>query len=171
MKNEMNASSQSDSSVNVSLDGRITEETELPSLNLDGVAEVVIDLEKVSYINSTGVRSWMIWNTKRADEYPSTKVTFSNLPVVLSRQMFAIAGFLPKGAKIASLTAHYYCEECDSTTKILVDTRTFLDGSTTMEEKRASLETTHCKDCGAEAAIEYDAETFCKFIAEQGCKN
>lgn len=94
--------------------GQIDEEAIFPEISEMGT-EVVIDLGKVTSINSVGIRSWIMWFGNFAD----TKFTFMNCPKALVMQMNMVEGFLPAKCEVISLEVPFFCEECDKEIDVL----------------------------------------------------
>lgn len=97
------------STLNVSLEGAIGESTPMFTLPLDGTKEINLDLGKVTYINSIGVRQWIIWTMKIPRD---CKVKMVNCPFVFASQASMVMGFLTPNMTIESVRLPYACESC-----------------------------------------------------------
>lgn len=92
-----------------SIDGMIGESSLLFSKSLEGVSELTLDLSKMTYINSVGVKNWILWTNK----IPRTcKVRLINSPFVIASQASMVFGFQPKNMTIESVRIPYSCESC-----------------------------------------------------------
>lgn len=95
--------------LSVSLEGAIGESTPLFTLPLEGTKEITLDLGKVTYINSIGVRQWIIWTLKIPRD---CTVKMMDCPFVFASQASMVVGFLTKNMTIESLRLPYACESC-----------------------------------------------------------
>ncbi|MGE5086744.1 MAG: hypothetical protein ACM3MG_10620, partial [Bacillota bacterium] len=84
------------------LEGPISEKTSIYDYNLKNATEVVLDMQKVTFINSIGVKNWILW-TMRVPETAS--MTLLNCPFVIVNQASMVNGFLPARARILSFYA------------------------------------------------------------------
>lgn len=90
------------------LDGHIDEESAFEEVSTDGLSQIVIDLGKVTAINSVGIREWIKWS-KGLSSVPS--ISIEHCPKVVVDQVNMVAGFLPPNAKIESFYVPYYSDE------------------------------------------------------------
>jgi hypothetical protein len=96
--------------------GQIDEEVVFPVVdNMPG--EVVIDLEKVSSINSVGIRAWIEWFS----QFEQTHFSFLKCPKSMVMQMNMVEGFLPEKSDVLSLEVPFYCEDCDEEKGVLFE--------------------------------------------------
>lgn len=93
--------------VSLALEGQIDEDATFEAYNLSSAQEVVLELEKVSAINSCGIREWVKW-VKSAK--PGTKITMKHCPKVIVDQINMVAGFLPENGLVESFYVPYYAE-------------------------------------------------------------
>lgn len=91
----------------VTLAGSIDEDAILTSIAFDGSAEIVLDLEKVSAINSCGIREWIKWLKANA---AGAKVTYRHCPKIIVDQINMVAGFLPENGNVESFYVPYFNE-------------------------------------------------------------
>jgi len=97
------------SQLRVTLDGSIGETTQLFSIPLAGITELVVDMSTVTYINSIGVRHWILWTVK----VPlACKVKLENCPFVIVSQASTVLGFVTPNMSIDSFRMPYTCESC-----------------------------------------------------------
>lgn len=97
------------------LEGPISEKTPLYEYNIRNATEVHVDMEKVTFINSIGVRNWILWTCKL---HEGIRFTLAKCPFVIVNQINTVHGFLPKTARIESFFAPYICE-CGAETTLL----------------------------------------------------
>jgi len=88
--------------------GQIDEEAVFPEAD-NMAADVVIDLQNVSSINSVGIRAWIMW----FGNYQETHFNFVHCPKALVMQMNMVEGFLPGKSDVLSLEVPFFCEDCD----------------------------------------------------------
>lgn len=92
----------------ISIDGHIDEESTFEEFPLDGISTIQIDLEKVSAINSVGIREWIKWSKSLAGV---SAIEVHHCPKVVVDQVNMVAGFLPPNAKVQSFYVPYYSED------------------------------------------------------------
>lgn len=91
------------------MEGPISEKTTLYSHDMRGATEILINMEKVTFINSIGVKNWINWTMK----IPSMcKVRLAKCPFVIINQANIVHGFLPKHCTIESFIAPFACTSC-----------------------------------------------------------
>ena len=98
------------------LGGKINEMCELPEDNIEYLTEVRFDLDKVSFINSTGIGKWVTWIKNSIGE---RKVYFRNVPEIIVDQMNGVKGFLPNRYEIESFYVPYYIGKTDEVHHLL----------------------------------------------------
>lgn len=101
----------------VQLSGVIDEDAEFGKIKNISTAEVVFDFQKVTLINSCGIREWIqcIGALKSG-----TKIVYLNCPQIIIEQINMVQGFIPAGASVDSFYAPYFCEDCDDEVKVLL---------------------------------------------------
>ena len=92
------------------LSGPIGETSPLFIYKIRDATEVVVDLKEVTFINSIGVKSWVMWAMKIPLRCP---VSFFNCPYVIINQFNMVVGFMPANGKVKSFFAPYHCEHCN----------------------------------------------------------
>jgi anti-anti-sigma regulatory factor len=135
--------------------GDIDAKTEFPNLARDAVRELVIDLSALGFINSGGVRSWISWIAAVNNALRGVAITFVNIPSISVRQAAQIKDFLPNGANIQSFVVPYYCDGCQTNTKVIYKNGVNWSSSWNQDEKLRKITYTKCPQCGA--MIEIDA--------------
>lgn len=96
--------------------GHIDEDAQFSGLDFGSANEIKIDLEKVSAINSCGIREWIKWIRTAPS---SSKIVYSNCPKVIVDQINMVAGFLPDNAKVESFYVPYYSEDSGNEKMVL----------------------------------------------------
>ncbi len=110
----------------VALSGAVDEDAVFSALEVGSSSDVSFDLDKVTAINSVGIREWIKW----LKEIPSTvKITVSKCPKVIVDQINMVSGFLPPGTVVESFYVPYYSEESGSEKMVLfVNGKEYKDG-------------------------------------------
>ena len=130
---------------NIILEGIIDEDSDFEKVKGLNQSEYIFDFEKITSINSCGIRDWI----KFLDELPEdVQILYKNCPQIIIEQMNMVHGFIRKGARIESLYCPYYCEDCDTESKIHVETKN-LNGAMAPAGVK-------CPNCGSEN-MEFDA--------------
>jgi len=140
------------------LEGPISEKTTIYDYNLKNATEVVLDMQKVTFINSIGVKNWILW-TMRVPDVAS--ITLLNCPFVIVNQASMVQGFLPVRARIHSFYAPFVCPDCgaEHVEKLFMGKHYHYVGS----EKGRSIELPiiNCPKCKAEMEADFiEAKTF-----------
>jgi hypothetical protein len=91
------------------LEGAIGESTPLFTLPLQDVKELVLDMTKVTYINSIGVKHWILWTLRIPKD---CVVLMVNTPFVIASQASIVLGFATPQMKIESIRMPYTCNNC-----------------------------------------------------------
>ena len=109
-----------DHNLSLTLKGQIDEEADYSGVRTDGIRTVAIDFAGVALINSTGIQRWI----KFLGSFPKgTTMVFSRCTIRVVTQINLFPGFLAgRQVKIASFYAPYFCEACDSSCDILLET-------------------------------------------------
>jgi len=99
----------------LSFAGSVDEDAVFSNIQVDG-AEIVLDLDKISSINSCGIREWIKW----IRTLPSgSSITYRNCPKVIVDQINMVAGFLPENATVESFYVPYYSEDSGNEKMVL----------------------------------------------------
>lgn len=91
------------------MEGPISEKTAIYEYELKGITDLIVNMEKVTFINSIGVKNWITWSMK----IPGTcKIRLEMCPFVIINQVNIVQGFLPRQGLIESFLAPFTCETC-----------------------------------------------------------
>lgn len=164
MKEFKTENSKSGDTLKVSFSGEISMQTDLPRLKLEGISEVNLDVGEVTYINSAGVRKWMIW-TRELTKISSLKFTLSRIPGVLVKQMSTIENFVPTTSQILSLYVPYYCENCDTNSEKLLERGKHFGAGITSETTVKAMQDMKCPKCGKPMEIDAVPDQYIAIIA------
>ena len=127
----------------VELIGAIDEDSDFKELQGLEQNNIVFDFDKVSMINSCGIREWI----KFLETIPEKiNIVYRNCPQIIIEQINMVHGFFRKGASIESFYAPYYCEKCGKENKMHLRT------DQVKNRKAPKLE---CPTCGEE--MDFDA--------------
>lgn len=85
-------------------EGPISEKTELFSHDIRKATGILLDMQKVTFINSIGVKNWISWMFSVPAE---CQITLRHCPFVIISQINMVQGFLPKTARVQSFYAPY----------------------------------------------------------------
>lgn len=91
------------------MDGPIGETSELFLLPLEDFNELWLDMTHVTFINSVGVKQWILWNAKFPRDF---RVKIINCPFVIATQASIVIGFVTPNITIESFRAPFVCESC-----------------------------------------------------------
>lgn len=79
---------------------------------------VVLDLEKVTAINSVGIREWIKW----VKSFPaSAKLAVRRCPKIIVDQINMVAGFLPQDTVVQSFFVPYYADSSGNEKMVLFE--------------------------------------------------
>lgn len=127
----------------VQLTGVIDEDADFSKINKLESPKIVFDFQKVSMINSCGIREWIQYLVGLGTQ---SQITYVNCPQIIIEQINMVQGFIPKGGKVESFYAPYFCEDCDKETKMKIN-------SADIKSFKAPI--CKCPDCQSE--MEFDA--------------
>lgn len=129
--------------LNVELIGSIDEDADFKELIGLEQKTISFDFDKVSMINSCGIREWIKFIEKIPE---TTHIVYNNCPQIIIEQINMVHGFFRKGASINSFYAPYYCEKCSKENKV------HLKAEQVKNRKAPKME---CPKCGEE--MDFDA--------------
>jgi hypothetical protein len=119
--------------------GPITEDSSVVLARLaEAVGKnVVFNFRKVNYVNSNGVRAWVLF---LRDFQPGRTLSYEECTPTIVTQLNMIPGFLGN-ARVASVYVPIACQDCNQADQVLVEAADFPEGS-------ATLSLPKCKKCG-----------------------
>lgn len=110
----------------VQLSGALDEHAQLPTIPAG--TEIHVDLEKLTYLNSVGVRLWIRWV---ADVTKNTKMILIRCPALFVKNFSSIRGMLNRNTLVQSFYVPYYDDKYDERKNVLyIRGREFLDDGT-----------------------------------------
>lgn len=101
--------------LNVELIGAIDEDADFKELIGLEQKTINFDFDKVTMINSCGIREWIKFLEKIPEK---THIVYNSCPQIIIEQINMVHGFFRKGASINSFYAPYYCEKCGKESKV-----------------------------------------------------
>lgn len=129
--------------LNVELIGAIDEDADFKELIGLEQKTINFDFDKVSMINSCGIREWIKFLEKIPEK---THIVYNSCPQIIIEQINMVHGFFRKGASINSFYAPYYCEKCGKESKV------HLKSEQVKNRKAPKME---CPKCGDD--MDFDA--------------
>ncbi len=142
------------------IQGHINDESQFPNVDLSGVTKVNINVENVSFINSGGVRKWMVWGREIGLDKGALDVTYIHLPTVLSKQVVSIDGFIASAAKLKSLVIPFYCEECEHAFKGIFEKGSTLNNKSAAEMIASGKIEMPCPKCAFISEVDGNVKQF-----------
>lgn len=148
--------------LSLQVSGYIGENSEFFEVDMRGLTDLDVDLAGVNYLNSIGVKNWILW-TRRIPT--GVKVSFHNCPSLVINQMSTVAGFLPAGASVQSLFVPYHCDNCSKDDSLLVHRgQQFEFGTSDLPRRVEILENKPCPDCKSPMEADVIEEKFFSFL-------
>ncbi len=150
------------STLEIALSGPIGETTPLFKVPIDGLKEIFLNLDEVTFINSVGIKEWIIWTGK----IPSTcKVHLRNCPFVFGNQASTVVGFVTPHIFIESLKIPYNCPSCGAEKFYLATQgKDFTYGSTDSDGSLNCPETLPCTKCGKDMEQDFIPQKTFQFL-------
>ena len=90
------------------------EKSDYTPIENDFTSDVVFDFDRVTHINSTGIKYWVQWVDKIQQEFSRLNFWMINCPKAIVDQINMVEGFLPVNATVRSFKVPYYCETCNA---------------------------------------------------------
>ncbi len=133
--------------LHLTLEGEIQGSCQLPELDMNGVTELDMDVGKVTYINSGGIRNWILWMVQLSKNFPAVDIVFRELPPILVSQITNVDSFIPKKSKIKSVFIPFFCDHCGATATRLFEPEKYFEQSKSKEEILAKMCDMTCPQC------------------------
>lgn len=124
----------------VTLQGEIDDQSTLSDLSEELGKKVVIDLKGVRFINSVGVREWIVFLGALAAK--GTRVILRNCSEPMVHQMSMVVE-ARGAAEVESFCAPFLCDACAAERSMVLDVAQHLDD---LRAKRVPSQ--KCPDCG-----------------------
>lgn len=146
--------------LHLTLEGEIQATCALPELNMAGVKELDLDVGKVTYINSGGIRNWIVWMLELNKKFPSVEFVFREIPPIIVSQITNIDSFIPKNAKIKSVFIPFYCEHCGASATKLFEPGKYFEDAKPKEEILAAMSEMTCPKCSQPMEVDAFPEKY-----------
>lgn len=140
--------------------GSLDEDVQLDPSLLTGVEVAEIDFNKLTRMNSIGIREWIQWISSA----PSVNYIFSFCPKFFIQQANSMAGFIPPKAKFRSFYVPYFNEDSGNERDFL-----FSDGRDYHWDKLHRLDHVSIPDsikdgAGGIFSLDVDKKRYLKFL-------
>ncbi len=100
----------------LAFEGSVDEDAVFSGIQVESAGKVVLDLEKITSINSCGIREWIKWIKTLPS---SASLTYKKCPKVIVDQINMVAGFLPENARVESFYVPYFSEDTGNEKMVL----------------------------------------------------
>lgn len=111
---------------------KIGDTTEFFKYPMAGLTLIEIDLKSMKYINSIGVKNWILWVNKVP---ANCKVTLHHCPLMMISQASTVTGFLKPSFSVESFFAPFTCPDCEDETLVLLKRGEHYDYASPTKEK------------------------------------
>ena len=105
----------------VKMSGHLDEDFAPPRFNLEGKSIWQIDLGEIKFINSAGLRHWMVWLGNIEKKFGAIQTILTGLPGVFLRQMASVVDHFSNRVSFLSIYALYSCRDCNNEDYELID--------------------------------------------------
>jgi hypothetical protein len=147
----------------IQLEGAIGESSPIFNHDVRDATVIQIDGSKMTYINSIGVKNWIMWTVRVPAQ---AKFILRNLPLVMVSQASMVKGFLPKHARIESFFAPFVCAQCEAESTILLNRGTDYEYPSPGIFRKVNLPQATCAKCQGELEPDFlEIKTF-QFLNE-----
>lgn len=129
------------------IEGAIGEGSPLFGHDVRGASRIVINCEKMTYINSVGVKNWILWTVRVPKGCPFILV---NAPLVMINQVSTVMGFMPPSGVVESFQAPFVCTDCGSETTVLLTRGRDFEYASGSHSRKVKFPTAVCGKCRSE---------------------
>lgn len=147
--------------VEIAIEGPIGENSKVFTVDLRDTTRIVLDLEKVTYINSIGVKNWILWTVRVP---PKAEFILKNVPLVIVNQASMVVGFIPDNGVIESFSAPYVCPSCNTEKMVSLRRGEHYQYATNTSSRMLNLPALKCPKCGAEMEPDFIEMKTCAFL-------
>lgn len=138
-------------SCTIAFNGEIDESANFQNINLPDVNHLIIDLEKLTLLNSSGLRNWVLWTRG----IKAAVITIRNCPSIAVHQVNVLEGFLPLRAVLESFELPYVCESCGREERRWITRgKEFMERTADKAEWVKYEENIKCQNCGQPAEVD-----------------
>lgn len=137
------------------LEGHFDEQASLPTVDPLTHPKIEMNFEKVTSINSVGVRSWIKWVS---DKLGKSKISYTHCPKIIVDQMNMVSA-LSKAGQVESFYVPYFCETSSTSVQVL-----FRRGKEFDEKSLRFPAQVPCPNGDSMAEIDVIEKTYFKFL-------
>ena len=141
--------------LHLTLEGEIQATCLFPELDLSDVNKLDFDLGKITYINSGGIRNWVLWMAQLNKKFPTEKFVFRQIPPIIVSQIGNVDSFIPKRSKIESVFIPFFCDHCGAAATNLFEPEKYFQESKPKVEILTAMSEMTCPQCSK--GMEIDA--------------
>lgn len=146
----------------IEFSGPVDEHADFSIVQVGQEVPLTFDLEKVTRINSLGIRTWMVWFAKNA---AGRSLTFRSCPKIVVDQFNMVANFLPKSAVVESFFVPYFCETCSHEQAVLLQAGTDYLQATASSPPTFNLPPTPvCEKCSVAMDLDVNQNAYFRFL-------
>lgn len=146
--------------LHLALEGEIQATGALPILDMSGLKELNLDIGKVTYINSGGIRNWIVWISDLNKNFPSVEFVFRQIPPIMVSQITNVDSFIPKKSKIKSVYIPFFCDHCGAAATRLFEPQKYFEAATPKAEILAVMSEMSCPKCSQPMEIDAFPEKY-----------
>ena len=154
--------SDSGESTKVTFKGAITESAVIHPIKLADKKSLYLDFDGISYINSAGVRRWILWMWNIEKECPILRIIIERCPTIMSKQIVSIMRFVPKLTQVRSFYIPYFCETCQTGSLKLFESKPLLGLDEVKFNEAISIG--NCKKCSNPLLVDTSVDDLNKLI-------
>ncbi len=143
-----------ENTLHLKMEGEIQATCDFPILNLDGMKALDLDIGKVTYINSGGIRNWIVWIFELNKNYPLVDFVFHHIPPIIISQITNIDSFIPKKSKIKSVYIPFFCDHCGASASRLFEPQQLFEAAKSKNEMIAEMSDMTCPKCSKPMEID-----------------
>jgi hypothetical protein len=145
------------------IEGSLGEGSPLFEQKLADATQINLDVEKLSYINSVGVKTWIYWVTQLP---PKAPFVLKKAPLLIVNQASMVMGFLPPQGQIESFFAPFICPKCDTDATHLLTQGKDYERSASGKPAVINLPKVLCPKCQTEMEHDFTIAKSLTFLGE-----
>lgn len=119
-----------------------------------------MDLSKVSYINSEGIRRLNSWMREMKKSMPALRIELEKVPPVVARPLSLIRVQTANNVIVKSVYVPYYCTNCNFDDETLV----IREQMTSTTDLEANLPKMKCSKCGTAMEVDVEPKAYCAIL-------
>ena len=156
--------------VNVKLSGRIDETSQFNDIMMSQQGMLVLDFEEVTYLNSAGIRKFVVWLAKLEKENPKSEFVFERVPPVIMQKAELIKQFMPRALSCDSTYVSFACADCGECEDHLVvlDRKDRSAESAYRQISQFVAKARKCGHCGGNMDVDMNPANYLKILLDNG---